>query len=448
MTANTDTRYQRIPFEEAIRYLADKITLPSNSWRDIRDDEHDAFFVIAGAKGSILSELREAVETAIRTGQRLEDFQPTFERIAEGWEYNGTAGWRSQVILQTNLRASYGRGREEMQLDPAVRSLQPYLRYIHGGSLNPRPHHLALDGQVFTAETMPWALPCGYGCTCRYVSLSSRRLEQLGLQPSTLRRGDIMPDGLPLEPDKGWDRQPGQARGARREELIRGVIDRSPPEIAQQIRADVAAYQPTAAPIPDPAEAAPPPPIAEPTPPPIAEPAEPAEPTVGYKPLMTEAEALEYTKDSVYQYTVYHGTTEAGGASITTTGVDVTKNGTAIYGQGFYTAKNYEAAQFYADNARDGEEGAILEMRVMVRNPKIVANRQEWIEYKASIGVDPYDTSAANAAQMSAALKERGFDAVEVVDDGYVCVLDPQQVAVFKVNAVAADDDFFEDEFS
>jgi len=57
----------------------------------------------------------------------------------------------------------------------------------------------------------------------------------------------LMPDGRTLRPtlrpDDGWDRQPGQARGARREELIRRVIDRSPPEIARQIRADVAAFE-------------------------------------------------------------------------------------------------------------------------------------------------------------------------------------------------------------
>lgn len=238
-----DTRYQRLPFEEAVAYLAEKISLPTGSWRDLRDDEHDAFFVVAGAKGSLLSELREAVETAIRTGQRLEDFRPTFERIAQGWEHNGTAGWRSRIILQTNLRASYGRGREEMQLDPEVLRLQPYLRYVHGGATNPRPHHLALNGEVFTADALPWALPCGYGCTCRYVSLSSRRLEQLGLQPSALRRGDTMPDGTRLQPDSGWDRQPGQARGERRQQLIQNVIDRSPPEIAQQVKADVQRYE-------------------------------------------------------------------------------------------------------------------------------------------------------------------------------------------------------------
>jgi len=237
-----DTRYQRLPFDEAVQFLADKISLPTDTWRDISDDEHDAFFVVAGAKGSLLSELREAVETAIRTGQRIEDFQQVFERIAQGWEYNGSAGWRSRIILQTNLRASYGRGREERQLDPEVLRLQPYLRYVHGGATNPRPHHLALDGQVFTADTMPWSTPNGYGCTCKYVSLSSRRLEQLGLEVSPLRRGDTLPNGAVMEPDPGWDRPPRIARGERRQQSIQNVIDRSPPEIARQIRADVNRY--------------------------------------------------------------------------------------------------------------------------------------------------------------------------------------------------------------
>jgi len=66
----------------------------------------------------------------------------------------------------------------------------------------------------------------------------------------------LMPDGRTmrptLRPDDGWDRQPGQARGARREELIQRVIDRSPPEIARQVRAATAGYKPPAQPVPPP----------------------------------------------------------------------------------------------------------------------------------------------------------------------------------------------------
>ncbi|MBW4484902.1 MAG: hypothetical protein KME14_20395 [Tildeniella torsiva UHER 1998/13D] len=249
-----DDRYRTQPFGEALEFLRGKINLDTESWRDISGDEADAFFTVAGAKGSLLSELRVAVDDAIERGVRPEEFQQTFERIAEGWDYNGDAAWRSRIIYQTNLRAAYGRGRDEYQQDPAVQRLQPYLQYQHSDSRAPRPNHIALDGVVFRADQVPWALPAGYGCGCRYISLSQRQLDAQGLAVSSLKKGDTvqvnMPDGrtvtTTLRPDEGWDRQPGQARGARRQELIQRVIDRSPPEIAQQIRAAVDGFEPQA----------------------------------------------------------------------------------------------------------------------------------------------------------------------------------------------------------
>lgn len=163
-----------------------------------------------------------------------------------------------------------------------------------------------------------------------------------------------------------------------------------------------------------------------------------------YKPLMSEKDALEYTKDSVYQFTVYHGSTEGGANAITKDGVDVSKNGTAVYGQGFYTAINPDAARAYADSARDADPGGVVAMRVDVRNPKVVATRLDWMEYQSSIGLDPYDTSQDNAIKVTSKLKELGFDAVEVKEHGYICVFDPKQVAAFDVERLAGDD-FYDD---
>lgn len=175
------------------------------------------------------------------------------------------------------------------------------------------------------------------------------------------------------------------------------------------------------------------------------EPKQPESKKPPYKPLMSEEDALEYTKDSVYQFTVYHGSTEGGAKAITEDGVDVSKNGTAVYGQGFYTAVDPAAARAYADSARDGDPGGIVAMRVDVRNPKIVETRLEWMEYQSSIGLDPYDISLNNSIKVTAKLKELGFDAVEVKEHGYICVFDPKQVAAFDVERLAGGD--YSDDF-
>lgn len=246
-----DDRYRTMPFEPAIEFMRDKITLDSDSWRDVTNDEHDAVFVVAGAKGSVLSELRTAVDAAIAEGQRPEEFQTRFEQIAAGWEdMRGDAAWRANTVYFTNLRASYGRGRDQLQFDPEVIAAEPYVGYEHSDSQHPRPLHLALDKMVFRKDAVPFALPNGYGCDCRYISLSDRDLERLGLEVSELGRGDQLPpvevEGNTyrpvLEPTEGWDRLPNANPQQRRQEILERIADLAVPEIATQIRSFIAQF--------------------------------------------------------------------------------------------------------------------------------------------------------------------------------------------------------------
>lgn len=247
-----EDRYSTQPFQEAIDYLLGKINLPTDSWRDLLDDEHDAFFMSAGAKGSILSDLAQATTQAISEGWSLEEFSKRFDTIAEGWaDMRGDRDWRARIVFQTNLRQAYAAGRYEYQLDPEVVAIQPYLQYIHSDSAQPRPSHIALDGLVFPANELPFYPPDGYGCGCRTISLSQRDLDRAGLSVSELRRGDTATydfDGKTeqavLEPEPGFDYIPGQAsRGERRVQVMAEVVSRLEGPIREQVMADINAYQ-------------------------------------------------------------------------------------------------------------------------------------------------------------------------------------------------------------
>ncbi|WP_297086533.1 papain-like cysteine protease family protein [Thermoleptolyngbya sp. C42_A2020_037] len=120
------------------------------------------------------------------------------------------------------------------------------MQWIHSGSREPRPLHLALDRQVFRANELPIHPPEGYGCRCRTISLTERQLQQRGLTVSELKRGDtaeVEIDGQTyrpvIVPSEGWSADPpGQGGAARREEILQRIIDRSPEPIATQIRAE------------------------------------------------------------------------------------------------------------------------------------------------------------------------------------------------------------------
>lgn len=249
-----DLRYLRLPFAAALDFFRSKITLGTDRWDDLTDDEYDAFFTVAGAKGSLLSEIRAAVDDAITQGLRPSEFRERFNQIADGWV--GQSDWRADLIYRTNLRTAYGRGRDEQQQDPEVRRLQPYLQFQHSDNANARPHHLALDGQIFLTDQVPFALPNGFNCGCRYTSLSQRQFERLGGNLSTLTRGSSTSVTLPngqqvtatIAPEPGWDRMPGASRGAQRQAAIDRVTARMAPAIAIAVQQDTARFDPPLAP--------------------------------------------------------------------------------------------------------------------------------------------------------------------------------------------------------
>ncbi len=210
--------YATKDFSEAIEYLLAKTNLDTDRWSDAADASiQDARFTVAGAKGELLQQLREITEKEIASGANREDFLRDFDRIVanSGWDYTGGREWRSALILMTNLRNSYGEGRCQQMNDPDVIKKRPYRMWVHGDSIVPRPHHLAMNGKVFRADH-PIAqirLPWGFGCKCDWVSLSQADLVARGLEvDNKTDLGDLIEYTdkkgkkryQALEPDRGF----------------------------------------------------------------------------------------------------------------------------------------------------------------------------------------------------------------------------------------------------
>ncbi|MDY0063211.1 MAG: phage minor head protein [Myxococcota bacterium] len=127
----------------------------------------------------------KAIDSALTKGTTYQDFRKRFDELAKGWSHNGTAGWRSRVIYQTNLRTADQAGRYKQMTDPEVLVARPLWQYFHGGSMNPRPDHRDWDGMVLRHDDPWWDThypPNGWGCTCTVHSLSEAELEAKNLQ--------------------------------------------------------------------------------------------------------------------------------------------------------------------------------------------------------------------------------------------------------------------------
>lgn len=211
--------YQVAAFRLRLMQLA-----PTTGWdKEIWQAQHDRAFMVAGAmKADVLADLAAMVDKAIAQGGTLEEFRRDFRAMVEnkGWQISpagqGTKGgeaWRTKVIYKTNMATSYAAGR--MAQLRAARF--KFFVYRHGGSLDPRPQHLAWDGLVLPADHPFWithAPPNGWGCSCRIQGADS---------PSDARRVGGKPDkelppnwntldpktGAPTGIDRGWNYAPG-----------------------------------------------------------------------------------------------------------------------------------------------------------------------------------------------------------------------------------------------
>lgn len=215
-----------LPPREAIRFFAGKLNTTSQHWTDVWRTGHSHAFMVAGAATEdLVADFRREVAKALEQGTTLAEFRKQFDTIVErhGWAYNGTPGWRSRIIYETNLSTAYSAGRYAQMTEPATLAVFPYWQYRHSGSAHPRKQHLAWNGLTLRADDPFWAThypPNGWRCGCRVEPLSARDLARRGITPGTApqivtrpwtnpRTGvtSEVPEGI----DPGFDYNPGQA---------------------------------------------------------------------------------------------------------------------------------------------------------------------------------------------------------------------------------------------
>lgn len=241
------------PFEEQVRFLRDKVNLPTEHWTDLMGSAHDRAFVVAGAtKAELLNDLHK---TLLDPSMTLERFRRDFNSIVKrhgwtGWTGEGSAAgvaWRTNVIYKTNLLSSYAAGRWAQMTRPEALSATPYWLYRHSDSvMRPRPLHVSWDGMVLRAENPWWQThypPNGWGCMCKVFGISAAEVKARGLtvldsapddgfytvtHPTNGQRVQV-PNGI----DFGWDHAPGRT--------WMPAVEKYPEPLARAVIADYAA---------------------------------------------------------------------------------------------------------------------------------------------------------------------------------------------------------------
>ena len=172
-------------FDQAISFYRNKIQLPTSGWTDVWQEQHSHAFMVAGAaQDALVEDFYNAIQKAKweKGGGGYDGFRASFDEIVakHGWAHNGTPGWRSRIIYDTNITQAYNAGNYQQMME--LKEFRPYWEYRHTSSEHPRLQHLAWNGLILPADD-PWFnthMPQnGWRCKCRVDSLTQREAEQL-----------------------------------------------------------------------------------------------------------------------------------------------------------------------------------------------------------------------------------------------------------------------------
>lgn len=188
-------------FQEAIEYAASRgVVLPSEYYGSLVGTQKTKATTVAGlASLEQIKFVIDSVNKALKDGSTFSDFQ---KRVKSGDLSIDLPNYRLDNIFRTNIQVAYNRGRWEQQKRSA--NSRPYLMYDAINDSRTRPNHTAMDGTILHRDDPWWRThypPCGYRCRCTVISLSERQLQA---------RGGVSPRGPDVDPDDGWDFNPGE----------------------------------------------------------------------------------------------------------------------------------------------------------------------------------------------------------------------------------------------
>jgi SPP1 gp7 family putative phage head morphogenesis protein len=195
-------------FEQAIRHFRRRVPMTDPEFRSLLEAETERAFWVAGVtEGSVVQDVFDSLERAIRDGTTIDDFKADVgASLAESWEGEDAA--RLETVFRTNLMSSYNGGRHEAFSDPEVREARPYLRFDAVGDSRTSDICEALDGKVLPADDPFWnrhTPPLHHNCRSVLTPLDPDEAHDEGISPGAPDTGDAAPAegfGRPPTPEE------------------------------------------------------------------------------------------------------------------------------------------------------------------------------------------------------------------------------------------------------
>jgi SPP1 gp7 family putative phage head morphogenesis protein len=153
-------------------------------WNKLTQGQREhAFMVSEVATADIVTEVWEALDSAIAKGTTLEEFKAEIgPRLLEHW--GGDKPGRIETIFRTNVMSAYNGGRHEMISAPTVRKFRPFLRFDGIDDDSQTEICKAAEGVVLPADDPWWAShtpPLHFNCRSVVTPLAPDEAEDEGI---------------------------------------------------------------------------------------------------------------------------------------------------------------------------------------------------------------------------------------------------------------------------
>lgn len=198
--------FEPLPFEEAIAFFNDKVSLTPVEFAALEQAaQAKAFTVADGARTVVREQVQGMLQRALTDGVTLREFQRDAASVLQRLGMSARTPWYWQTVYRTNLQTSYQVGRWQQMTHPDIRDLRPYLRYVSARLPSTRQSHLEKHGLIYPIDHRFWKVwypPNGFNCYCTATSVSDALLARRGWEVS--ERDDFtFPD-----PDEGFESNP------------------------------------------------------------------------------------------------------------------------------------------------------------------------------------------------------------------------------------------------
>lgn len=176
-----------IRFQEAIDALRDKVPMTQELFDQLTEEERQFAFTVANVtQADLVTDVLEAMETAVRDGTTFEEFQASdvADRLTEAW---GGEGGRLEGLFRTTTMSAYNQGRFAQMTAPETLKARSYWRFDAIRDAVTCPICGPCNGVILPADHPWWRTryPCLHpGCRCLVVPMTQKEAEDSGITTS------------------------------------------------------------------------------------------------------------------------------------------------------------------------------------------------------------------------------------------------------------------------